>query len=105
MLTLHRTYYLIDVMVLYTLLLALAPLALWLLAQGRTWLALAGSWGLWAAFQRVPDLADVPWSIQGNYLFYFAAWQVFFFTAMAIGYHRDRWPGGSRRASSGACWR
>jgi enterochelin esterase-like enzyme len=89
-LTLHRTYYLIDVMVLYTLLLAVAPLALYLLVQGQTRLLLAGSWGLWLAFQLAPEQADIPWQIAGNYLFHFSAWQVLFFTAMALGYHRQR---------------
>jgi enterochelin esterase-like enzyme len=89
-LTLHRTYYLIDVMVLYTLLLALAPLALYGLARGHTRLILLASWALWLAFQIAPDGADIPWPIQGNYLFHFSAWQVFFFTAMVIGYHRQR---------------
>jgi enterochelin esterase-like enzyme len=89
-LTLHRTYYLIDVMVLYTLLLAVAPLALYALVQGQTRLLLGLSWGLWLAFQIAPDQAEIPWTIVGNYLFHFSAWQVFFFTAMAIGYHRDR---------------
>jgi enterochelin esterase-like enzyme len=88
-LTLHRTYYLIDVMVLYTLLLAAAPPALYLLVQGKTRLLLAISWGLWLAFQVAPDQAEIPWTIAGNYLFHFSAWQVFFFTAMAVGYHRD----------------
>jgi len=89
-LTLHRTYYLIDVMVLYTLLLALAPGALYLLLQGQTRLLLGLSWALWLAFQIAPDQAEVPWTIAGNYLFHFSAWQVFFFTAMALGYHRHR---------------
>src|SRR5262249_43352976 len=88
--TLHRTYYLIDVMVLYTLLLAVAPAALYLLVQGRTWALMALSWGLWLAFQIAPDQAEVPWDIAGNYLFHFSAWQVLFFTAMALGFHRDR---------------
>jgi enterochelin esterase-like enzyme len=88
--TLHRTYYLIDVMVLYTLLLAVAPFALYLLLQRQTRLLLALSWGLWLAFQIAPDQADVPWPIAGNYLFHFSAWQVFFFTAMVLGYHRER---------------
>ena len=38
----------------------------------------------------MPDQAEIPWTIAGNYLFHFAAWQVFFFTAMALGYHRDQ---------------
>jgi enterochelin esterase-like enzyme len=89
-LTLHRTYYLIDVMVLYTLLLVLAPGALYLLLQGQTRLLLGLSWALWLAFQIAPDQAEVPWPIAGNYLFHFSAWQVFFFTGMALGYHRHR---------------
>jgi enterochelin esterase-like enzyme len=92
-LTLHRTYYLIDVMVLYTLLLAVAPLALYALAYGQTRLLLLASWGLWLAFQIAPDQADVPWTIQGNYLFHFSAWQVLFFSAMVLGYHRDQLAG------------
>jgi enterochelin esterase-like enzyme len=100
-LTLHRTYYLIDVMVLYTLLLAAAPPALYLLVQGQTRLLLAISWGLWLAFQVAPDQAEIPWTIVGNYLFHFSAWQVFFFTAMAIGYHRDHL---ARRLSRGTQW-
>ena len=89
-LTLHRTYYLIDVMVLYTLLLAVAPVALYLLVAGRTRVLLLLSWGLWLAFQLAPDYAEVPWQIAGNYLFHFSAWQVLFFTAMVLGYHRER---------------
>ncbi|HLI29322.1 MAG TPA: OpgC domain-containing protein [Chloroflexota bacterium] len=89
-LTLHRTYYLIDVMVLYTLLLAVAPVALYLLVAGQTRVLLLLSWGLWLAFQLAPDYAEVPWQIAGNYLFHFSAWQVLFFTAMVIGYHRER---------------
>ena len=48
-LTLHRTYYLIDVMVLYTLLLAVAPLAFYVLTQGQRAVLLAGSVGPLAA--------------------------------------------------------
>jgi len=89
-LTLHRTYYLIDVMLLYTLLLALAPVALYLLVRGQTRVLLAASWLLWLAFQIAPDQAEIPWPIVGNYLFFFSAWQVLFFTAMVLGFHRDR---------------
>jgi hypothetical protein len=64
--------------------------ALYLLVKRRTRVVLAASWGLWLAFQIAPDAVEVPWLIEGNYLFNFAAWQVFFFTAMVLGYHRDR---------------
>jgi enterochelin esterase-like enzyme len=89
-LTLHRTYYVVDIPLLYALLLAAAVPALVLLSQGRTTLVLGFSWVLWAAYQFFPDQADVPWQIAGNYAFHFSAWQVLFITAMVLGYHRER---------------
>lgn len=86
-LTLHRTYYLVDIPLLYTLLLLVSPLALVLLAQRRTGLMLAASWVLWAVFQVFPGQAAAPWGIEGNHLFFFSAWQVFFFTGLALGWH------------------
>ncbi len=53
-LTLHRTYYLADVMLLYTLLFLLLPLALLLLAGGKTKLLLGASWLLWGLYQFFP---------------------------------------------------
>lgn len=91
-LTLHRTYYLIDVMVLYTVLFLVSPLAFILLTRGKTWLLLGGSWLLWALFQFFPDYVALPWPIAGNYLFQFSAWQVLFFTGLALGCHHDRIP-------------
>jgi enterochelin esterase-like enzyme len=89
-LTLHRTYYVVDIPLLYALLLAATPLALVLLSQGYTPIVLVLSWVLWTAYQFFPEQADVPWQIAGNYAFHFSAWQVLFITAMVIGYHRDR---------------
>jgi enterochelin esterase-like enzyme len=89
-LTLHRTYYVVDIPLLYALLLAVTPLALVLLSQGYTALLLGLSWTLWAAYQFFPDQADVPWPIAGNYAFHFSAWQVLFVTAMVLGYHHHR---------------
>jgi enterochelin esterase-like enzyme len=89
-LTLHRTYYVVDIPLLYALLLAATPLALVLLSQGYTAALLLLSWLLWGAFQFFPDQADVPWPIAGNYAFHFSAWQALFLTAMVLGYHRDR---------------
>lgn len=89
-LTLHRTYYLVDIPLLYALLLAAAPIGLVLLSQGYTALVLGLSWALYLAYQFFPDQADVPWAIAGNYAFHFSAWQVLFLTAMVIGYHRER---------------
>src|SRR6266545_5152900 len=88
-LTLHQTYYLVDIPLLYTLLLLVSPLALLLLSQGRTAVVLGGSWLLWGVYQFVPAQADVPWAIGGNHLFFFAPWQVFFFTGLAIGWHHQ----------------
>jgi enterochelin esterase-like enzyme len=89
-LTLHRTYYVVDIPLLYALLLALTPLALVLLSQGYTALLLALSWLLWGAYQLFPEQADMPWPIAGNYAFHFSAWQALFVTGTALGYHRAR---------------
>jgi len=91
-LTMHRTYYLIDVMLLYTILFILVPLAFVLLEHKRTWVVLGGSWLLWGLFQVFPEYAALPWPIAGNYLFDFSAWQVLFFTGLVLGYHHDRLP-------------
>src|SRR5207244_97679 len=76
-LMLRLTFYLVDIPLLYTLLLVVAPLALVMLAQGRTAVVLGGSWLLWALYQLFPAQAGIPWTIEGNHLFFFAAWQVF----------------------------
>ncbi len=86
-LTLHRTYYLVDIPLLYTILILASPLALVMLAQGRTAVVLGGSWLLWLAYQYFPNETQLPWSIAGNYLFYLSAWQVFFFTGLVLGWH------------------
>ena len=89
LLTLHHTYYLVDVMLLYTLLLALSPLVLLLLHEGRTALVIAFSVGLWALHLVFPDQASVPWDITNNDTFRIAAWQLWFFGGAVIGFHRD----------------
>jgi hypothetical protein len=96
-LTLHRTYYLVDVMLLYTVLFFLAPLALVALAGGRVWLLLGGVWLLGGLHQVFPEYVELPWPIASNYLFQFSAWQGLFFTGMALGYHRDRMPALQKR--------
>ncbi len=92
-LTLHQTYYLVDVPLLYALLLAVSPLAFVLLSEGRTWVLVALSWTAWAGYQIFPERTGFPWEIAGNNLFHLAAWQVLFFSGMAIGYHRQRLAG------------
>src|SRR4051812_21973732 len=54
-LTFHRTVYLTDVLLLYTLVVAASLPALALMRRGFGWLVLAGSWSLWAAWQWWPD--------------------------------------------------
>jgi len=98
-LTLHRAYAWCDVLLLYVLLVGCAPLALLLLHHRRTVLLLAGSWVLWALAQRWPTQLAVPWRIENNPIFPFAAWQVLFYTGLAIGYHRGRLAGWARRIS------
>jgi hypothetical protein len=89
-LTLHRTFYLTDILLLYTLLVLAAVPVLVLLVHTQTVLVLAGSWGLWMLWQLAPQHAQFPWSIIGNSVFNFPAWQALFVTAMVIGYHRQR---------------
>jgi enterochelin esterase-like enzyme len=88
--SLHQTYYLVDVLALYVLLMLVAPLVLFLLCEGRTWLVLLGSWTIWLGFQFFPSQTELPWTTAGNNLFYLSAWQALFFTAMVIGFHRQR---------------
>jgi enterochelin esterase-like enzyme len=87
--TLHQTGYLADVALLYALLLGIAPLAFILLTEGRAWLLLGISWGLWLVYQIHPEGVELPWVIGNNAVFHFSAWQVLFISAMALGYHRD----------------
>ncbi len=89
-LTLHRTFYLTDILLLYTLLVLAAVPILVLLVHTQTALVLAGSWGLWMLWQLAPQHAQFPWSIVGNSVFNFPAWQALFVTALVIGYHRQR---------------
>ncbi len=96
-LTLHRAFYLTDVILMYTLLVGIAPLAFLLIVNKRTPVLLAGSWLLWATYQRWPEQVSVPWNIEDNSVFHFAAWQVLFFTGLVIGYHRERIAAWARR--------
>jgi len=93
-LTLHRAYYLTDVLLLYVLLVLTSAFALLLMEHGYTWLVLGGSWGLWALWQLSPQYAAFPWDIQDNAVFHFPAWQVLFLNGLVIGYYRKeitRW--------------
>lgn len=100
-LTLHRTYYFTDVLLLYTLLVFAASGVLAALASGYTWPVLAGSWTLWLLWQRWPDQAQVPWTIADNNLFQFPAWQALFVTGIVIGCRQQAITGSVRRISGG----
>ena len=88
--TLHRTFPLTDIPLLYTLLVLAAVPVFILLTHGYTSIVLAGSWGLWALWHLAPQHAQFPWAIADNEIFSFSAWQVLFITALVIGYHRQR---------------
>lgn len=88
-LTLHRTYYLADVMLLYTVFFMITPVALFMLERGWTAWLLGVSVAIWALHQIVPDAVTVMWPIAGNYLFEFSAWQLLFFGGLALGYKRN----------------
>ena len=90
--TLHQTYYLIDVMLLYTVLFLVSPLAFVLLDRGKLWILLGGSGLLYLLYQFYPQYVTLPWQIEGNYLFNMSAWQVLFFGGLILGYHQDRIP-------------
>jgi|GEM_PF-154961 len=98
-LTLHRTYYLADVLLLYTLLFAILPAALFLMVEGKAWLLIGLSWLVWGVHQFFPAEATATWPIAGNYLFVFAAWQLLFFNGFGFGYQRDRLPALTQRTA------
>ena len=88
-LTLRQAYYLTDVLLLYTFLVAAAGPLLVLMARGFTPLVLLLSWGLWAVWQRNPGGLELPWAVTNNTVFPVTAWQVLFITALALGFHRE----------------
>ena len=96
--TLQTHVYLADVLMLYAVLVLLAPAALWLLARGRTRLLLAGSGTLWLlSLLGVTGPVD-QWT-RGLAVFTPSAWQVVFAGGLALGYH---WPTLAARAQG---WR
>lgn len=88
-LTLHHAFHGSDVLVMYTIMLAVAPAIVYLLHKGQTPLVLLGSLALWGAYQRFPEEATVPWTIVGS-AFPVAAWQLLFVLGMATGYYRNK---------------
>ena len=100
-LTLRFAFHGSDVLVMYTLMMLVAPAVLYLMHQGRTPLVVAGSVALWAVYQSHPEGAALPWVV-GNSAFQVAAWQLLFVLGMAVGFHRkqvENWLlGGGNRA-------
>jgi len=86
---LRFTWHGTDVLALYALLLLATPFALLLLAAGRPWHLLTGSWAVWLLFQVAPERAIIPWPIEHATTFPVAAWQVLFISALTIGYYRE----------------
>ena len=101
-LTLHYTYHGTDILWMYTVMIAAAPILFHLLATGRTSLLLGGSALLWLAYQNFPARAAIPWVVDNAVYFPVAAWQLYFVAGLTLGYHRDalsrrlagvpRWP-------------
>lgn len=87
LLTLQSTNYLTDIILLYAVLVLLAPIPLVLLARGHTPVVVTGSVLLWAIFQLDPWALT---TITANYAFPAAGWQVFFVGGLVLGYHRGR---------------
>jgi enterochelin esterase-like enzyme len=103
-LTLHRTYYLADVMLLYTVFFMILPVALFALERGWTAWLLGMSVAIWALHQIVPDAVTVIWPIAGNYLFEFSAWQLLFFGGLALGYKRNSMGAPTTRGAQRLHW-
>lgn len=88
-LTLHRSYSLTDVLLMYTLFVFAAPAMLALMFHGRTKVVLLGSVGLWLLWQIWPQEVQLPWPIiDGG--FPIPAWQLLFAVGVVVGYHRRR---------------
>jgi len=87
-LTLHRTYYLADIILTYVLLFSCAALAIALVSEGYTSVVLVGSWAIWLGWQLWPQFSQLPWDIQNDAVFHFSSWQLLFFNALVIGAHR-----------------
>ena len=86
--TLHRTLFLTDIPMLFTVLLLGGGLVILLLSQGYTLFVLAASWLVWLLWQVSPESTSLPWQIEGNVLFNIPAWQVLFVTGIVAGWHR-----------------
>ncbi|MCC6626354.1 MAG: OpgC domain-containing protein [Chloroflexi bacterium] len=87
--TLRRSDYLADVLMLYALLVLVAPLALALLARGRAVPLLLGSAAIWGGHQ-VGWTAPIDALLGGPETFRPLAWQVIFVAGLVLGWHWRR---------------
>jgi enterochelin esterase-like enzyme len=87
--TLQRTFYLVDVLLLYLFAMIVSIGAFALLLRGRWQAVLIVSWALWGLSQYAPAATQIPWPIIDNPVFHFASWQILFFTALVLGYQRQ----------------
>ncbi len=99
--SLKQTLPFADIILLYTLLFAAAPIGLFLLYSGRTFWLVAAAVLMWLEFQ-VWGL-EIPWQIP-EYGFQFAAWQLLFFSAMTIGFHHRTLARKFERVHTGLWW-
>lgn len=91
-LTLRQTYFLVDVPLLYTILFLCAPAAFILLDRGKGWVLLTISALVYVAYQFFPTVIILPWPIERDFTFHFAAWQILFVAGLWLGYHQARIP-------------
>jgi len=84
-LTLHESFHGAQILVLYVLYMLVVPLALLLMAEGRTWLVLAGLGVVYAISQYAPDAVQLPFATYALA----AAWAPLFFGGLVIGYHHE----------------
>ncbi len=85
-----------SLMTLYFLFILAAPLALYAMQKGKTWLLAAASSSLWIGHLVLPQHFGNPLEI----FVPAAEWQVFFVTGLVVGYHREalgRWLQGKKR--------
>lgn len=86
-----------SLMSFYFLMILLAPVALYAMQQGKTWLVIAASLATWLGHLYLPQHFGNPVEI----FVPAAEWQLLFFAGLVIGYHRhtlSSWLQGARRA-------
>lgn len=78
-----------NIMPLYVVLFAIAPLLVWLLIHGHTALLVALSTALWLVGQFQPDLLPFPFRATEPRHFSLLSWQFIFMLGLTAGFHRN----------------